>query len=113
METIQKSCEIFAAPHSTFPAFLTGSSNSMHPRQGVIDLDFAQPTPPSLSTELAISHPPIILPASPTMTQVLQSPPIITGAAGVAPAAITTSSTNISELPMVEQFPQEIIEDAR
>ena len=82
----------------------------MHPRQGVIDLDFAQPTPPLLSTELAISHPPIILP---TMTQVPQSPPISTGAAGVALVVITTSSTNISELPMLEQCLQEINEDAR
>ena len=59
LEIIQKSHEIFAAPHSAFPTFLIGSSSSAHPRQGVIDLDEGQSIPLSLSTELAISHPPI------------------------------------------------------
>jgi hypothetical protein len=57
---------------------------------------------PSLSTELAISHAPVILPTSPTMTQVLQSPQTSTGTTGAAPVAIITSSIDISELPMLE-----------
>ena len=84
MVTIQRSCEIFAASHASFPAFLTGSSNSVHPRQGVIDLDDVQSIPPSISTELAISHPQITLPTSPTMTHALQSPPIRTSTANAA-----------------------------
>jgi len=63
LENIRKSRDIFAAPHSEFPSFLTGSSRTAHPSQGVIDLDQAQSIPPSLSTELAISHPSIVLSA--------------------------------------------------
>ena len=57
MVSIYRSREIFAAPQTPFLAFLTGSSNSVHPRFGVVELDQTRSIPPSLSVELAISRP--------------------------------------------------------
>lgn len=51
---VQQSRQIFAAPQSSFPEFITGTATSMHPRQGVINLYHMQ-SPPSLSTELPVS----------------------------------------------------------
>ena len=39
----------------TFPEFLTGSATSMQPQQGMIDMDSAQSTSPSISVELTTS----------------------------------------------------------
>ena len=61
LDQIHQSRDIFAAPQSPFPNFLTGSSTAVHPQQGVIDLDQTQPIPPSISTMLSISHPSISL----------------------------------------------------
>lgn len=58
--SIQQSAKVFAASQSPFPTYLTGSSTSTHPRQGVIDLDQNQTVPSSLSLDLAISCPSII-----------------------------------------------------
>ena len=62
MESICQSHEVFAVPQTAFPTFLTGSSNSVHPHHGVAELNQMESIPPSLSTELAISHPSIQLP---------------------------------------------------
>jgi hypothetical protein len=64
LETIRQSSDIFAASSSAFPACLTGSPSAIHPIKGVIDLEQVQPTPSSLSTQLAISHPSIPLSTS-------------------------------------------------
>jgi len=79
LEMIQKSREIFAASHSPFPTFLIGSSSSAQPSRGVIDLGESQSIPPSLSTELAISHPliPSIPPSSSQATELAISHPLI------------------------------------
>ena len=61
LDHIRQTRDIFAAPQSPFPNFLTGSSTAVHPQQGVIDLEQTQPIPPSISTMLSISHPSISL----------------------------------------------------
>jgi hypothetical protein len=55
MDLIHQSREIFAANHLPFPDFLTGTASSIQPRQGVIDMDPAQPGPASISVELSVS----------------------------------------------------------
>jgi hypothetical protein len=56
MDLIHQSREIFAANHLPFPDFLTGTASSIQPRQGVIDMDPAQPGPASISVELSVSR---------------------------------------------------------
>ena len=56
MDLVHQSREIFAANHFPFPGFLTGTASSVQPRQGVIDMDPAQPGPASISVELSVSH---------------------------------------------------------
>jgi hypothetical protein len=66
MDGIQQTANSFAAPLQLFPAFLTSTPTSVHPRQGAIDLldDPTTSIPPSILTELAISLPPIEVPHS-------------------------------------------------
>jgi hypothetical protein len=104
LELIGQSREIFAAPHSAFPTFLTGLSHSTHPNHGVIDLDQIQSIPPSLSTELAISRPSMALPVHSTLSQTSMDVPNITPVSG---------STNIPELAISQHSVQEINKDTR
>jgi hypothetical protein len=102
LEGIQRSKEIFAAPHSEFPPYLIGSAHLVHPRQGVIDLDQVQNVPSSLSTQLAISRP-----ALPTTIPTMEP-----GQQTQAPSS-STNAALILEPGMQERLPEYIAEDSR
>jgi hypothetical protein len=59
MDLAHQSGDIFAAPHTPFPEFLTSTAVSIQPWQGVIDMDPAQQVPQSISVELPTSHGPV------------------------------------------------------
>ena len=90
LDFICQSQEIFAAPQSAFPSFLTGSSTAVHPQQGVADHDQMQQIPPSLSTELAISQPLVSLHT------------VVTTTAGTSSGGTTRDTLHISELATPE-----------
>jgi hypothetical protein len=103
LELIRQSGEIFAASHSAFPQFLTGSSHFIHPSQGVIDLDQVQSIPPSLSTELAISRPSMSLAVHSTLSH----------STDVINMTSVSDLTHIPELTISDQSVQEIKKDTR
>ena len=85
--------DIFAAPHIPFPEFLTSTSVSIQPQQGVIDMDpaQAQQLPQSLSVELPVSCGPVfqnIIPAPLSLPQVPQTSIIYEGSNLAPPRTI-------------------------
>jgi len=66
-----QSDDIFPAPHIPFPEFLTGTSVSIQPWQGAIDMDPAQQVPQSISVELPISDGPVFQTAQSTYHDML------------------------------------------
>jgi len=82
MESIHQSRDIFAAPQSAFPTYLTGSSAAIHPHQGVLGLDQASLIPPSLNTEMSLSHPSLPQPQSEKPFQVGTSTGALIGSSG-------------------------------
>jgi hypothetical protein len=72
MDLVHQSREIFAAHHLPFPDFLTGMASSVQPRQGVINIDPAQPGPASISVELPVSRGPLL--QLPAMTPPAEAP---------------------------------------
>jgi len=85
IDLARQSGDIFAAPHIPFPEFLTGTSVSIQPQQGVIDMDpaQAQQLSQSISVELPVSCGPVfqnIRPAPPPLPQVPQTSIIYEGA---------------------------------
>ena len=55
LSKIRMSRQIFAAPNTTFPAYLTSNATQIHPSQGVVDYLDSE-TAPSLSTSLPLSR---------------------------------------------------------
>jgi hypothetical protein len=104
LELVGQSSEIFAASHSAFPTFLTGSSHSIHPSWGVIDLDQVQSIPPSLSTELAISHPSMSLSVYSTLSR--------TNTDGTNMASVS-NLTHVPEVTISDQSMKDISKDTR
>ena len=58
IDLVHQNCDIFAVNHLPFPNFLTGTTSSVQPCQGVIDVDPGQLGPASTPVELSVSDNP-------------------------------------------------------